>query len=161
MMKDELNVHQFKNSSKSTINMNYMNQPAIKKISKRKLNLKGLAMILTIAGGFTVVGVNAYHENQYEQVEHRYDTYSYSEGKLQHNHELNKKTFVQDYKIVNEKATDKDVLDAIYDGQYQYYLNHEGKIKIDKDLQGKSLENDKVIAFSDEFLEEHGGKGMK
>lgn len=159
MMKDSLNVHQFKNSSKSTINMNYMNQPAIKKISKRKLNLKGLAMILTIAGGITVIGASAYHESKYEQVEHHYDTYS--EGQIEHNHELNKKTFVQDYKIVNEKATEKDVLDAIYDGEYQYYVDHDGKIKIDKELQGKSLDNDKVIAFSDEFLEEHGGKGMK
>lgn len=158
-MNDGLNVHQFRNDSDSKISMDYMNKSAIKKISRRKLNLKGLAMILTISGGITVVGASAYHENQYEQVEHRYDTYS--EGQIEHNHELNKKTFVQDYKIVNEKATEKDVLDAIYDGQYQYYVDHDGKVKIDKDLQGKSIENNEVIAFSNDFLEKHGGKGMK
>lgn len=158
-MKDNLDVPQFKNES--SVKMNYINKAATKKIAKRKIKLGRVMGILALAGGITWIVGTAIDSNNYEQVEHKFDTYDTAEGKLEHNHELNKKYFVGDYKIVNPAATDEDVLDAIYDGEYDYYVHHEGKIKIDKELQGESLENDDVIDFSEQFLAQHGGKGSK
>ena len=62
---------------------------------------------------------------------------------------------------MNEEATTQDILDAIYEGQYQDYVDHNGRVRIDKDLQGEPLENDQVIEFSEQFLEQHAGKSRK
>lgn len=161
-MNDGLNVHQFKTTdSHSSVNVNYINKPATKKLAKRKLRLGRIMAVIAVVGGITWLGASAIDSHNYEQVEHPRDTYDTAEGKLKHSHELNERTFVQDYKIVNENATDQDVLDAIYAGEYDYYLDHEGKVRINRELQGEAPKNTDVIAFSEQFLEEHGGKGKR
>lgn len=165
---DNLNVPKFMNSSdgldvpkqqKSSVHVNYINKPATKKVAKRKISLVRVGALLGTAAIIGGIVVNAYNSHQYEQVLHKGDVYV--DNEIHHTHELNKRNFVQDYKIVNENATEEDVLDAIYDGDYDYYLNHEGKVKIEKSLQGKEVDNDDVIDFSEQFLEEYGGKGSK
>lgn len=140
----------------ASTNVTYNNR---KKLGRTRLILTKLGVAAIIAGaGYGVVN-GAVESHQYEYVEHKNDTYN--EGQIQHAHELNKRSFVQDYKIVNEEATTQDILDAIYEGQYQDYVDHNGRVRIDKDLQGEPLENDQVIEFSEQFLEQHAGKSRK
>lgn len=137
----------------------YKNKHAMKKHANVSWILKRLGLLALLgAAGYGVVN-GAVESHQYEYVEHKNDTYN--EGQIQHAHELNKRSFVQDYKIVNEEATTQDILDAIYEGQYQDYVDHNGRVRIDKDLQGEPLENDQVIEFSEQFLEQHAGKSRK
>lgn len=139
----------------------YKNKSAMKKNADRSWTLTklGVAAVMGVIVFGAINGVIQSH--QYESVVHKYDTYSSETGLWSHGHELDKEHFVQDYKIVNEEATFENIEEAIDDGQYRYYADHDGKIKIDKELQGEPLDNDEVIEFSDQFLEEYSVKKHK
>lgn len=158
-MQNEKNATQINRNGTVT----YQNIHSTRRVCKMKLSLKRVALVMGVAG-VSFVGIKEIrYQNTHKNVEHMGTQDYYTvDGKLQHSHELDKKTFVEDYLIVNPMATEEDVLDAIYQGEYENYLDDNGMIKIEKDLQGdQTKENKEIIQYAEQFIENHGGKSMK
>lgn len=156
-MKDNLDVHQFKNES--SVKVNYINRAATRNLASTKITLCSVMATLSLVGGFVWIAASTIDKNNYEQVAHLRDTYE--NGRVQHNHELDFESFVGDFKIVNPGGDEEDIYKAIEKGEYEHYTRHAGEIKIDKNLQGEPLENDDVRDFTEQFFASRGGKGSK
>lgn len=127
------------------------------KLQKRVYSVVAVGLL----GGFAVGVISSIvHEHNYEKVLHGRD-YA-SEGQIVRVEDLNQETWAADYKFVNENATVDDAVEAYHDGQYFYYIENDGEVKIDSDLQNEEAKgedsikyyNSTCVDFADEVLEE-------
>lgn len=113
------------------LNVYKQSQPVQKRKLKKSVKVV-LATAMTIAASTLLMG-GMKHAQDYEKVLHGRD-YA-SEGEIYRVEELNEETWAADYKYVNEGANLSDAIEAYNDGEYTYYISHDGEVKVDKDLQ--------------------------
>ena len=132
MENDGLNVAQFSSTSNSTnpVKINKIYGPTLKKmVSKKTVKLK-VNRLAAVLGAVAIFGVfmQANYENANPNVEHWGEGANF--GHLEHNHNLDIKYFIQDYKAINPKATKEDVMNAIVvDGAFETYRTSNGRIE--------------------------------
>ena len=139
-MKDNLDTSMFNSVNEKArenretiknLNVYKQSQPVQKRTLKKSAKVV-LATALALTTSMVLAGAIK-HNNDYEKVLHGRD-YA-SEGEIYRVEELNEETWAADYKYVNEGANLSDAIDAYNDGEYTYYINHDGEVKVDKDLQ--------------------------
>lgn len=152
---DGLKVPNFK--SKSQIKFTSVNNETPRKITssngKKKYVLGTIAAVTVI----TILGKSVIFHHTHNQVEHSGDYYS--DGVLIHTHDLDEECFIRDYKFLNPKATNEDILNAFKNGEYEDYRDKSGGyININKSLQDDSIKqdveyyNEDCVNFSDNYL---------
>jgi len=145
-----------------------VNEQAIKKLEKETRNVGGKRkirwerVIIPVAAIGVVIAL--LFGPKYEITKHKNDYVV--DGMINHTHVLDKKTYVSDFKFVNEDATYKDVLEDIEDGGYKYYRDHNGKIEEIPHLQNEEgkdnieFYNEVAVEFAEGFLEEYEEMAM-
>lgn len=166
MQEDRLEVKQFGTSSsrgQENTKINNLNGPCVARIIRKRLKLRTdrVAKIAVSALMMTVMGTGIkewIYNMDHDNVQHAHE--EPIDGRLVHNHDLNLEYFIQDYKALNPKATEEDVMNAIINGEFEEYKNHNGSITAVKELQEKqkyevNFYNTTCEAFADEVIEKH------
>ena len=136
-MNDNLDTSMFNtvnrktSENRDTIKNLHVYKPS-KPVIKAKLT-KLIAVVITVLGGALIVN-GLRHSKDYEKVLHGRD-YA-SDGTIYRIEDLNEETWAADYKYVNENATVDDAVLAYGNGQYNYYINNDGEVKVEQNLQG-------------------------
>ena len=161
-MNDNLDTSMFKSINERT-ELERKQQLKLKlyktRVDNKKMKLHKLRNTLLITGLsiFATAGLvgTIIHDQQHELVPHGRDYYSSADGRLVRIEDLNQTTWAADYKYVNEAADLEDAIEAYHEGEYFYYIEHNGEVKVDKELQATidAKENDSVNYYNTTCVE--------
>lgn len=159
-MNDGLDVPKFNsttNKQKVTVKVKNISP----RVYKSKFNYKVIKT--AIVGMTAIVGFTAMMtaRSGEEIVSHRGDT-GVTQSTIQHWHELTKEDFMRDFLYLNPGASDQDIIEALQNGEYEYYIENNGTIKVHPSLNvfqfaknsPERYENE-VVPRVDEIMEEN------
>ncbi len=122
----------YRDNKHSSIKMTSISRSAVN--PKRKLKLGRVALIGIAIGLGGLTASSMIHNYQYEAVLHDKSgdyTDPFDPFKIIHNHDLTQEDFIRDYKYLNPNATEEEVINALTNGEYVYYVENNGEIKVD------------------------------
>ena len=160
MKQDNWDVPSFANNGKVTGTLKNISPKVYKEKKNYKIIKKVVGPILVIVGLTTVVGLQTARVGE-QAVAHKGDTVGYH-GEISHYHQLTKEDFMRDFLYLNPGASDEDIINALQNGEYEYYLENDGKIKLHPGMtvfQFKPYSDDRynneVVEHIDDIMEEY------
>lgn len=166
-MKDDIDIFSFVNNANKEVNQTTV---TLKKVSpnvyKKKQNYKiikqAIKITITALTTITVMTGMMTAQSGEEAVAHKGDTVG-NGGVVSHYHKLTKEDFMRDFLYLNPGASDEDIINALYNGEFEYYLENEGLVKQHPKFtvfqfkeNSRERYNGEVVEHIDDLMEEYG-----